>query len=264
MDPRSIPVRFSRLKSMGRSPMHYRHAIDSDHVDSASMRLGRLVHWRLLGGLPDDEDGAIVVYDGERRGKAWTEFEAANAGKDIVTTKEYEKSEPIAAAVLADPVAPRFMAGRHEVPVAWKLGDRACSSRLDVLGELRDVGPFLCDLKTTTDASPEAFKRQAWKMAYHAQLAFYADALKSTGIETKAHYLVAVETKAPHAVTVLRLTDNILNEGRRLYRSWFERLMVCESDDNWPSYSQHCVEFDVPAWIEVGADDDDGEEEAAA
>jgi hypothetical protein len=41
------------------------------------------------------------------------------------------------------------------------------------------------------------------------------------------------------------LSDRTLDEGRRIYRAWFEKLMVCEATNEWPGYVQSVVDFDV-------------------
>jgi hypothetical protein len=252
------PVRFTHLKAMSRSPLHYVHAAKHGRADTAAMRLGRIVHWNVLGGMPDDEDGRIVLWDGTRHGNAWKSFAAEHQNDEIVTPPEWEKSLAICDAVTSDPIAAPLLDGTRETPIDWAIGPRACRSRPDVLHHDRGV---LVDLKTTTDASIVGLKRQAWKMAYHAQLAFYADAARHSGVVVREVYIVGVEVAAPHAVTVLRLTNRVIEEGRRMYRSWFERLLVCESSATWPSYTQHVELFDVPEWMDV--EDDDGEEFAA-
>jgi hypothetical protein len=254
------PIRFSHLKHLSRSPAHYRHALTS-RVDNAAMRMGRLVHWNVLGGMPDDEDGRVVVYDGERRGNSWKEFAAANIGCEIVTATEWAKSLPIADAVRANPIAARLLENAEtERHVRWKIGARECSSRPDAYVN----GAHLWDLKTTTNCRPDELMRQAFKMQYFAQLAFYTDALAYHGIAVPKRYIVAVETVAPHAVTVLELTDGLIELGRRTYRGWLEQLQVCQDSDFWPEYAQHAVPWGVPEWMEVGEDDEDDEEEAAA
>jgi hypothetical protein len=256
-------VRFSTLKHLSRSPAHYRHAIESPFKDNAAMRIGRLVHWHLLGGMPDDEDGRIVIYDGERRGLKWAAFEAEHDGAEIVTAKEWEKALPIADAVTKHELASSLLAGcTLEQHLPWAIHDRAFSSRPDAF---RD-GAHVIDLKTTTNCSPMELQRQAWKMHYHVQLAMYSDALAYHGIKVPSRYIIGVEVAPPHIVTVLELSDALIELGRRTYLGWYEALRVCESSDYWPGYAQQPVPWDVPAWFEVEEemDDDDDEEEAAA
>lgn len=267
VDLRTTPVRFSTLKAIGRSPAHYRAAVLTEREDSAAMRLGRLVHWHVLGGMPDDEEGRIAIYNGERRGNAWKEFADEHKGDEIVTVKEWERALPIADAVRTNSLARMLLDGATmEKRVFWKSGGREMSSRPDAFGSF---GVY--DLKTTSDASLIGLQRQAWRMGYHAQLAMYQDALEQHGITIPGAYVIGVETKPPYPVTVMRLSHRLVDVGRRTYRQWMETLRVCEDNDHWPEYSESMVQWDVPEWFE-GEDDEDeqpddpeggGEEEAA-
>lgn len=249
------PLRFSRLKLIARSPAHYRAATspDAPPVDSPAMRLGRHVHALVL-----DPSAAPIVYEGERRGKAWLDFKAAHEGREIVTASEADKAEQIAAAVLADPAARPLVLGDHvrEQRIDWTCAGRPFRSTPDVI----TADGWIVDLKTTTDASIRGFQRRAWNLAYHAQLACYREAVRSTGRGVEAAALIAVETSFPFAVSVHRLSGRVLAEGDRLWRSWLEILNVCEASDHWPGYADGAVNFDVPEWMadeaDEGGDDD--------
>lgn len=258
IDPLSVPVRYSNLKNIGKSPAHYLHAINCPRDDSGPLRLGRLVHWHILGAMPDDEDGAIHIYEGERRGKAWDEYAAQHNTDEVVTRKEWERALPIADAVRRNKHAMRLIDGSLcEQPIKWSIAGRACSSRPDAYR----VGGPLTDLKTTADASPAGFQRMIQRFGYHAQAAMYRDALASVGVDTVGSFIIAVETKPPYPVTVFELTAAMLDHGRRTYRGWFETLRNCEESGEWPEYAQTVVQCDVPEWFE---DADDAEEEEAA
>lgn len=223
-------LHFSRLKNMARSPAHFRAAILEPSEPSPAMKFGTLVHSLALGG-------EFVVYDGDRRGKAWTEFSAAHEGTLIVTAKEHERAKRVAEAVLTDPVAAPLLDGEREIEWKARLYGRACGGRVDVYKR----AAHLVDLKTTTDAHPDRFQYAALRLAYHAQMSFYRDALGHNG----AVYLVAVEVTSPFAVTVMRLTERALDEGAKMNRLWVERLNVCEATDEWPAYCQSPVPLDV-------------------
>lgn len=64
-------VHYSRLKLMSLSPAHY---AAYEREQTPAMRIGTLVHALALGG-------EVIVYDGERRGAAWTAFSALVAGE---------------------------------------------------------------------------------------------------------------------------------------------------------------------------------------
>ena len=85
-----------------------------------------------------------------------------------------------------------------------------------------------------------------WR-GYHGQMNFYSHAIRDRfGAFPKESLVVAVEPIKPFAITVLRLTPNALNQGEKIWRSWFEKLMVCEQSNCWPAYTDAIVNLDVP------------------
>jgi hypothetical protein len=240
IDPRTVRVRHSRLKEMGRSPLHYYHSVQDDRPDTLSLRLGRGAHG-LAFGLP------VVVWPGRRAGKAWEAFEAERtaAGCVILNEREHHEAQSVADALRRHRVASDLLFGGqvvHEHTIHWEWMGRACQSTPDALRP-----SALIDLKTTRSAEPGKFARDAMWMGYHAQLAFYRHGLAQAGLDVPpGTFIVAVESKAPHAVTVLRLTDRALLAGEKLIRLWFERLLQCEAANHWPAYTDAIEPFDVP------------------
>lgn len=251
MDPREHVVHFHDLKRIARSPAHYLAGLSIDDSAKPAYRFGRLGHKILLGG-------AFVVYAGERRGNAWKDFQAQNEGADIFTAEEAVRANAVAEAVRAHPLAAPLLVGEHEKPVSWNMFGRKCATRgIDVINGSKR---FLVDLKTASTTEPYTFMRAATRYGYHAQLAMYADAAASLGTPVDDAYLIAVETAPPYAVTVLHASPRILEEGTRLLRLWMERLLACESANEWPAYTQSIVEFDMDTDVTLIVD---GEEIAA-
>jgi hypothetical protein len=239
VDPRTVPVRFSALKHMARSALHYHDAIQSDREQTIAMRFGAGVHAMVL-------DQPFVVWHGkDRRAAGYKEFAAAHTHVPILTRKEHDVAHALATAILQHPIAAPllFDAGAIlEQQIAWQWGDRACTSRPDS----RRGSEILVDLKTTQCAEPGKFERDASFRGYHAQLAFYELAIEhATGTAPRESFVVAVESKRPHAITVLRLTDEARDAGQRLCRTWFERLLVCEASNTWPAYSESVCQLGV-------------------
>ena len=239
VDPRTIPVRFSRLKHMSRSALHYYDSCQSDRDDTLAMRLGRGAHAMTLGN-------PVTLYPGKtRNGKVWDKFKEDNADKEILIRSEWNKSEGLAQAIRNHPIAAPLMLGEGtilEQQIEWEWMGRKCTSRPDS----RRGSAIVTDLKTTQCAEPQKFARDAMWQGYHAQLAFYEMAIEhSTGNPVEESYVVAVESKRPYAITVLKLTDEAREMGRRLCRIWFERLLVCEQSNSWPAYSDAIVALDL-------------------
>ena len=104
----------------------------------------------------------------------------------------------------------------------------------------------MVELKTARTANPDWFRRDALRMAYHAQLAWYADGLRAARLADVHHaFVVAVESAPPFPVVVFELTPEALEHGRKLCRLWLEQLLVCEQSDHWPGYAQSVVPLDV-------------------
>lgn len=231
-DPILAPVRFSNLRHMSRSPLHYRSNILLPRAQSALMRFGKLCHCLVLGG-------EVVVWDHDRRGKDWKQFEAENDGAFIVTRAEHDRAYDVAEAVKNHHRAAELLDGDRELTIPWAIGDRACLSHLDVLG--RDV----VELKVCSTTQPDRLRRACLGMSYHGQLGFYSDAAAFIGREPRGHYIVGVEPQPPYAVTVLRVTPRAIDAGKRLCRLWLEQLRTCEDSDSWPGYVQTDVDLDI-------------------
>jgi hypothetical protein len=153
------------------------------------------------------------------------------------------EAERIAAVLRTHPIAAELLEGEHEIPVEWTmLGRKVATRGIDTLNRKhrRHV-----ELKTTNNAHPLAFQRGALRYGYHAQCAMYDEAARSLGVDVEEHYVVAVETAYPFPVTVHRVAPRLLDEGRKLVRSWMEMLRTCEESDEWPGYTQAICDWDI-------------------
>jgi hypothetical protein len=246
------PVRISRLKLFGKSAAHYKGAEDQDEYH---LERGDGLHSVLLGGK------RVIAYPGAvRRGKEYDAFVKDNPGALILTKTEEAKVNAMAASVRRHPVAMRVLKGQHELEVDWTFLGRPCQSHIDVLGP---GGAYVTELKSAKSSKPLDIMWQSLRLGYNAQLAFYDEAVRTLGLgKPTDHYVVAVESAPPFVVTVLRLTDRALDQGRRAFRLWFEQLLACEEADRWPGYCEAIEDLDLPVEDDVelvfpaAADDD--------
>jgi hypothetical protein len=267
-DPRHVPVSFSRLKHIGRSPAHYLHNLQHGLDETLSMRIGKGTH-ALVFGTPE-----VVVFTGTRRAgtpakpSPWDLFQREHARKCILNQREHALAVSMARAITSDLIADPllFAAGtEHELRLEWSFFGRKCSGVLDAIGP-----SALCDLKVVKEADPKWFGYQVRRMGWHAQVAWYRDGAEAAGLGGREPYLVAIESEAPHVVTVFHLNDADYAAGQRQYRGWFERVLECEASMEWPGYSDGVVELSLDGPRVTETDDDtadsdtseDGEEAA--
>lgn len=244
VDPKQVRVRVSCLKRMAESPLHYLDSISSPFEETLSMKLGSGSHAMLLGKPWTVFTGAV------RRGKAWDAFEADHAGSCILNQREADQSRAMVDAVLACPEASTLLKGltfERTLEYRHELQARECHATPDGFCSQRVV-----EFKTARSSEPGWFNRDGTRRHYHAQLAWYLDAVAYSGLGTPAEaFIIAVESKRPHPVTVMQLTDRAIDHGRRACRLWLERLIACEAFDRWPAYCESIVPFDT-------AEDDEG------
>ncbi len=242
-------IHFTNLSKFALSPAHYKASFATE--STRSMQRGSLVHAVLL----EQFDG--VVWADKRTTNAWKDFAAANASKWIVTQTELDEANRISDAVRANPIARPLLNGLREFDFIWEIDGRSCKGTMDVNG-----GGFINEIKTTRCAHPEWFQREALRRKYHAQVAWYRDGLaeqlQDGQLMARDCYITAVESAPPYAVTVFKLTDRVLGDGRARYRSWWEQLRVCEASNEWPAYTQSAVDFDLDV-MDMGLEDGEGE-----
>lgn len=227
--PSERDVHFSVLKRIAESPAHYRYALDHYVHETLSMRLGSGAHALTFRTPP------VVQYTARRAGNAWKEFARANAGRLILSPKEYDVASAMARAITGDMTADALLFGagaRHEHEVRWQIAGRNCAGRIDCFTD-----DALVDLKTTQSVEPRRLAFQAHRQFWDVQVTWYADGLAAAGLGWRHPHIVAVENSAPYPVTVLRLAPEAIEQAREVYRSWISLLLRCESTDSWPGYA---------------------------
>jgi hypothetical protein len=246
----NVPVRFSHLKAYGRSPAHGKHArLAAKDDPTYAMERGSAVDAILFGHKK------VVCYPGPvRRGKEYDAFAAQNVGNEILGKTEYDKANRMADAVRASKLAEPLLNGVRQDTLLFNWMGMACRTTPDVRGP-----DFLTELKTAQTSDPSRFIWHARRMAYHAQMRFQEYGCEKLHMHIRHHYIVCVESEAPHPVTVFHVEPEALDEADKLLMLWAERLKNCELSDNYPPYVECLVPLVWPKDIEY----EFGEQEAA-
>jgi exodeoxyribonuclease VIII len=241
----------SGLKLLSRSPLHYK---TNARTETLAMRKGTAAHAAVFEYARFERDYTTAP-DIDRRTKAgkeaYAELEAS--GKIVLSIDDYIDITGMSAAVQSHPLAGRLvMDGVTEQSIFWDnsqlYGDIRCKCRPDYIKKLKD-DYIVVDLKTTTDARPEAFAKSAYTLGYHIQAAHYITGVK-TAFEApiKNFVFIAVESSSPYTVTVYQCGNDFLARGYldcvRLYALYAD----CLTSGTWPGYTEHLEILELPKW----------------
>lgn len=243
VDPRTLPVRFTRLKALAQSGAHYLDACQEDELDSIAIRMGAAFHASLF------ENRKVVRYPGRRAGKDWERFEKRHKEQNavILNEREYEVAIGMIGALRRHDRAMEllFDGTTRERTILWERPDRKqpCRATPDAYAPNRSV-----ELKSARCTEPKWFMREGLKRFYHAQLGWYDDGLeRELGTRPAESYIVACENAKPFNVTVFRLPAETREAAVKLCRTWWERLLAAETLNHYGGYVDSDVDFELPA-----------------
>ena len=211
--------------------------------DTPAMAFGRAAHVMLLEGEAAFLAECAIPPSGINRrtnaGKEeWAAFEAANAGKTLVTADDYLKITEMRKALMKHPFAPKLLAdGVSEQTVIWQDQETGlmCKARPDRIPN-GDKG-VLVDLKTCSCAGEYEFCRDVVKYGYDLQAAFYLDGIReATGTCYDAFCFIAMEKEAPYRTETYMLDSEFITHGRYEYRRLLNIEAECRTKGVWPNY----------------------------
>jgi len=243
----------SALDQLDRSPAHYRAWLDGGSAkETPALKFGRAFHCCILEPQAFAATYTVVPDFGDCRTKpnkdakiAWF---AANDGRDFIDDNMLAAIRGMEAAVRKHPAASRILLdGASEVTLRWtdQQTGLPCKSRADYYVKSKRL---VADLKSTEDASPEAFMRSVAKYRYHVQDALYRDAFHACGEPIEHFALIAVEKEPPYGVAVYTLDTDAVAKGYSLARANIEMMSDCLMNDSWPAYSNGVETLSLPRW----------------
>lgn len=246
-----------------KSPAHARQEMLCPAGPTAAMKLGTALHVAVL--QPDEFDKHYACApDVDRRTRAgkeaWAEFVLEHPEATLLKPDEWQQVVGMRDAVLAHPTAAAVLQGETELSALWVDSWTGvwCKARLDVLN--RTMGA-VGDIKTTTDASPRAFRRTIWNLGYHLQAAHYLRGVHALGADADLFAIVAVEKTPPFAVAVYQIEDEALVAGEGELGPLMETYAKCQETGVWPAYDEKAIRITLPPWAwgeveeRVGVDD---------
>lgn len=236
------------------SPVHAQARRDRDDKPNDAMILGTATHAAILDTNWDD--AIAIAPDVDRRttkGKdEYAAFVDSIGDKTVISQKQADLAEGMSKTVLNHPEALALLdrCSLREVVHVWENGSGLdCKAKIDAM----DNTGVIVDLKTTRDASPEAFAKQSSNFLYHMQLAWYATAAE-WGWESANCYIIAVENIAPHAVAVYKFDDDAIYSGMKLctraMKEWTKYKLDIALKNEPFAYGEWTHKLSLPAWAD--------------
>ena len=246
-------VSITRLKELGRSPLHYQNRL-ANPLEGPALTFGRAAHCAVLEPERFDHEHAVWSErtDGgklrPRNGKDWDAFEAKHAGKTIITVDERDSVMSLQRAVRGNELAMRYLRqGDPEVTMRWKTGEHLSKGRVD--WHTKDGGfDVIVGLKTARDCRHFVFGSAAAKLGYHLQWAYYVDGFTAITNRRAKVVEIVVENAPPYAVAVYIVTTDIIEQGREEYTALLDKLAECEASGDWPGPATAEQFLTLPTW----------------
>lgn len=269
----------SRMNDMLRSPAHCYEQMTNPGEPTEAMQMGTAIHYAVLE--PDLFETVYTVAgrccavkkSGERCDNGgiaraagrWycgvhlksEKVLAVDGDINVLEQARHEQCLRIRDAVWAHPAAMRILGALtyREASLVWDDPETnvRCKLRADGISKSLSVN---MDLKTTIDASQQAFTRSIFNFGYHRQGAHGLSGLGVCGLPVEHFVICAVEKQPPYAVAVYRLDDAAIEAGQKQLRPLIERFAQCQRTGIWPAYSDQVQDITLPdwAWRKVDAD----------
>lgn len=247
-------VNQSALKD-ARTPAHIYESLNGEpDAPTAAMVLGSALHARLL----EMTTAATLIIDGpinDKTGKpfgvdtnAYRDFAAQHPGKIILSGDGRAQLDGMAEAVMRHDLARRLIesAGETEVSMVWDdpaTGVR-CKGRLDKFVR----GVLAVDVKTTANASPEAWSRAVHDYGYHIQSEFYGRGMDANEIGGTPFGFLCVENTPPYGVVIYDIEPESMAVAKHHVDRALAMVAACQKAGAWPGYPETVQQIGIPLW----------------
>jgi len=151
------------------------------------------------------------------------------------------KDNPYAAHLL-------FQCQHRETPLFAELQGVPCKALLDAHGTDGEEW-IIVDLKTTDDASPDAFAKKVAHFDYDFQAAYYSAILaKAEQIETPPFWFwIAVEKQSPYTCVVYSANEWTTGGEDKMIRA-LDLYKECKAKNEWPQPYSGLQQLPKPKW----------------
>jgi hypothetical protein len=249
-------VSASMLKKLAESPRVYEAEYitrEAAEEPTPAMMFGTALHTAVLE--PEAFEREYVVCPKEcsdRRTKLYKEWEAAYGqdGRIVLKQEEFDTIQRCRLSIARNSLANRLLStpGLTEKSIYWTDGITGipCKFRCDKI-----AGPFVVDIKTTSECTERDFRKTIENYRYHLQAAHYLNgAAVELGEQIKEFFFVVVETKSPFRCRVFDLTPASLEFAAANRIALLSDLARRNDSRDWSEPDEgELVSISLPDWM---------------
>ena len=214
---------------------------------SRAREFGTALHMLVLEGPAKFHAHYIAKPEGlsfsTKDGKAWRD---AAAGRIILPAEDAAMIINIAQAVANHPDARRVLA-RTEREVSLYATDEATGLRIKTRPDALSAWMAI-NIKTTADAEPRAWKRQAIKLGYHVSQAMTARVMGALGMDALPYLFLVVEKARNPIVQLYELDDTLALLGEQIVDRSLRQWARCAESGVWPAYRDGVWRIGADKW----------------
>lgn len=249
----------SDSKRLRRTPYHFKRLSEPrpeelTKAPTPQMFVGTLAHAALLE--PELFDSRYMVGpDVNKNSKEWKAFAegCTRVGAEPIDARRREQAFAMAQALRELPdLADLMRNGRPEVSMWWHCPRSGvlCKGRPDFVA-ITEHGKsaLLVDVKSTEDASAEAFSKSVANFGYHTQADWYCEGYShAAGVPVLGMLFAVVESEFPYACASYVLDDEALRRAREVNDEARRVYAECKRRDEWPGYAPGVQVIGLPRW----------------
>ena len=237
---------------------HAKHKRDGGkEKESDSRDFGKCFHSLLL---EDRQDFVIhpLVYPVEKTKKPkpwnwnsnWCKDWASKQEKEVMSHDDADSLVEMVKSVRSNEELSEVLPdSQTEVSIFAEKNGWKYKGRIDTL--TAPGGPII-DFKSTTNARPDKFVRQAFDNGYFMQAAYYLDLCAMCDDRRHEFWFVAIEKMAPFACSIIKLKDgpiSFIGMGRARYLTALSALKEAVKSGKWPAYRSIEAELAATPWM---------------
>lgn len=238
----------SGLDLILRSPAHYRFRERSE--PTRAMHLGTAAHTAILEPARFTNEYVLLKQVKDRRASEYKQAVEMHGAERVLVAGEADLVSGMQESVLSNKLVMNWLGAGGQAELSMFALDPETGVTVRIRPDFLTTSGAMLDLKTTTDARPDAFSKSILNYNYHMQAAFYMDVYKwATGEASDSFRFIVVEKDMPHATMMYRLDDTAMLEGRKLYREALRVYADCLEKDQWQDYDCGVDEvIGLPDW----------------